>query len=118
MTEEELAEMSRNEVKIMLLRCIIKEQNGFFVGTCLELSLSAMGKSVDECKRELQKIIDVHVKTVSDLYNNGEQVLITPVKYYIFKKLWFDCRYACKSIRFTGPPKNTFTKKVVVPAGV
>lgn len=113
--------MSKNEVQKMLLRCIIKKQEEHFVGTCLELSLSAKGQSVSECKRELLNLINNHVKAVFELYEKGENVIITPVKFYLLKKLLFDCVYTCSAGRFSGrikPPQNSFIKEVVVPAGV
>lgn len=113
--------MSKNEVKKMLLRCIIREQNDHFVGTCLELSLSTRGKSVSECKRELHNLINDHVNAVFELYEKGENVITTPVKFYLLKKLLFDCVYAFSTWRFSGrlkPPQNSFIKEVVVPAGV
>ena len=105
----------------MLLRCMIRRQNGYFVGTCLELGLSARGKSVRECKRELLKLIDVHLNTVIELREAGESVIKTPVNYYFFKKLLFDCVYFCTARRNSGrvePPKNSFITEVVVPAGI
>lgn len=114
--------MSRNEVKKLLLRCIIRKQNGYFVGTCLELSLSARGKNVRECKRELLKQINVHLESVIELCESGENVIRTPVRFYFFKKLLFDFVYACTVKRLSSgraePPKNSFIKEVVVPAGV
>ena len=111
----------RNEVKKLLLRCIIKEQNGYFVGTCLELSVSAMGKNVSECKHELVKVIKSYLDSIFELHRNGERLVRTPVRFYFFKKLLFDCLYACSSVKFSGrakPPNNAFIKEVVVPTGV
>lgn len=86
----------------MLLRCRVKKQDDQFVGTCLELSLCARGKSVSECKRELHNLINNHVKAVFELYEKGEDVIITPVKFYLLKKLLLNCVYACSTGRFSG----------------
>lgn len=111
--------MSRTEVKKMLLRCVIRKEGILHVGTCLELGLSARGENVPECKRALLDMIDSHVKTVFELHKNGEKVIRTPVKYYLFKKLTFDCIYSCTAKRpsnNTERPKYTFTERVWVPA--
>lgn len=111
----------RGEVKKMLLRCMIRKRDGHFVGTCLELSLCTQGENVSECKRELLRLIKAHIKTVFELHENGENVIMTPVRFYFIKKLLFDCIHFCatrRNSRRIEPPKNSFIKEVVVPAGV
>lgn len=90
-----MGNFKEGEGRRVLLRCVYKNKNGQWVGTCLELCLVSVGETVDEAIMTMRDMVQSHLKARIQLRGAGETPVLVSVPGYWWKARAFDAFYTC-----------------------
>jgi predicted RNase H-like HicB family nuclease len=75
----------------MILHCVITKTSNDFFGECLELSVAAVGDTLEKCRQQLEEAVMGYLDVLNQ--HKGERFVFRKTSFYWLKRVIFIYRY-------------------------